>query len=138
MFCTLAAQGSQVWIPGRDLHHSPSQAVAASHIRKMEEVWHRCSLRVTLPQAKRRRLATGVSLGPIFLTKKKKEIREDRFKKKTIRSSIPHCHRTSRIAFHSTIQVLVHVRYTSVAAKLWLGRTSIPLEFPSASLQINI
>ena len=47
-----AAQGSWVQIPGVDLHHSSSHAVVASHIQN------------------RGRLATDVSSGPVFLTKK--------------------------------------------------------------------
>ena len=51
-------------------HCSSSQAVAAAHIQKTEEEWHRCQLSVHLPQAKRGRLAIDLSSGPIFLTKK--------------------------------------------------------------------
>ena len=67
------ARGSWVWIPGVDLH-TFHQAVLWWHpTYKVEEDWHRCYLRDNLPQAKRRRLATDVSLGPIFFTKKTKK-----------------------------------------------------------------
>ena len=40
---------------------------------KIEEDWQRCWLSDYLPQAKGGRLAIGVSSGPIFLTKKKRD-----------------------------------------------------------------
>ena len=55
--------------------HTAHQAMLWGHpIHKVEEDWHRCQLRDHLPQAKRGRLATDVSSGTIFLTKKKKKI----------------------------------------------------------------
>ena len=41
---------------------------------KVEEDWQGCELSDNLPQAKRGRLATDVSSGPIFLTKKEKQL----------------------------------------------------------------
>ena len=60
---------------GSDPRHRPtsSHAVAASHIHKIEEDWYSDNL----PQAKRGRLATDVSSGPVFLTNKKKERKKE-------------------------------------------------------------
>ena len=52
-----------------DLHHSSSHALAVTHIQKIEEDWHGCWLRNNFPQAKRIRLATDVSSGPVSLAK---------------------------------------------------------------------
>ena len=69
----LAAWDSPVWIPGTDLY-TAHQAMLWQHpTYKIERHWHRCCLSDNLPQAKRGRLATDVSSGPIFLTKKKKK-----------------------------------------------------------------
>ena len=55
---------------GTDLHIT-HQAVLWRHpTYKVEEDWHRCSLRDNLPRAKRGRWATDASSGSIFLTKK--------------------------------------------------------------------
>ena len=64
------AQGSQVQIPGMDL--APLIKPCCDGIpHKIEEDWRRCQLSDNLSQAKRGRLATDVSSGPIFLTGKK-------------------------------------------------------------------
>ena len=61
------ARRLQVQIPGTDL--TPLVKPRCGSIpHKIEEDWHRCQLSNNLPQAKRRRLATEVSSGPIFLT----------------------------------------------------------------------
>ena len=66
-----AAPGSQVWIPGADIALLIKPHCGnISH--KTEEDWHRCQLSNSLPQAKRRRLASDVSSGPIFLNTQKK------------------------------------------------------------------
>ena len=60
---TLVAWGAQIWILGVDLH-SAHQAVLWWHpTYKIEEDWHRCSLRANLPQAKGGSLATNVRSG---------------------------------------------------------------------------
>ena len=69
---TSAAQGSWVQTPGMDLYTAHQAMLWWHPTYKMEEDWHRCQLMATLPQAKRGRLATVVSSGPIFLTKKKR------------------------------------------------------------------
>ena len=64
------AWGSQVQIPGMDPHTAGKAVLWWRLTYKVEEDWHRCWLSDNLPQAKRGRLATDISLGPTFLTKK--------------------------------------------------------------------
>ena len=63
----------QVQFLGADIHHSSAAILWREPTCKIEEGWHRCQLRANLPQAKRERLATDGSSGPIFLMKKKEE-----------------------------------------------------------------
>ena len=72
-----AARGSQVWIPGIDLHTTHQAMLWQCPSYKTEEDWHRCQLSDNLPKAERRRLARVVSSGPIILTKKKKNLLVD-------------------------------------------------------------
>ena len=65
------AQGSGIQIPGADLCTTQHAMLWWHPMYKMEEDWHRHQLSDRLPQAKRGRLATDVSSGPIFLSKKK-------------------------------------------------------------------
>ena len=68
------AQCSRVQILGTDL--APLSKPRCGGIpHKVKEDWHRCQLSDNLPQAKRGRLATDVSLGPIFLIKKRERER---------------------------------------------------------------
>ena len=67
---TSAAQGSQVRIPGVELHTAHQAILWRGPTYKTEEDWHRCQLSDSLPQTIRGRLATDVSSGSIFLTKK--------------------------------------------------------------------
>ena len=55
-------------------HCLKSHAVVGSHIRKIEEDWHRCYLCNNLPQAKWERLVTDVSSGSISLTYTQKNL----------------------------------------------------------------
>ena len=66
-----AALGLRVQIPGTDVAQL-IKSHCGSIPRKTEEDWHRSELSNNLPQTKRGRLATDVSLGPLFLTKNKK------------------------------------------------------------------
>ena len=61
-------QGSQVQILDTDLHVALGAMLWQCPTYRVEEDWHRCWLSDNLPQAKRGRLATDVSSGPIFLT----------------------------------------------------------------------
>ena len=66
---TLTAQGLQVQIPAANL--APLIKPCCGGIpHKIEEDWHGCWLSNNFPQANRGILATDVSSGPIFLTKK--------------------------------------------------------------------
>ena len=67
MHSALVALGSRVWILSVDLVQLVKPH-CGSVPHKIEEDWHRCELSDTLPQEKRGRLATDVSLEPIFLT----------------------------------------------------------------------
>ena len=66
MYSSSAAWGSQVQIPGADLLHSLAM-LWRSPTYKIEEDWHRCQLRASLPQAQRGGLETDVSSGQIFI-----------------------------------------------------------------------
>ena len=67
-----AAWGLWVRILGTDLHTTHRAMLWWRHTYKIQEDWHRCELRTNLSQAKRGRLPTSVSSGPIFLTHTKK------------------------------------------------------------------
>ena len=82
MCSALAAQGLQVWIPGVDLHAAHQAMLWWCPTYKMKEDGHRCWLSGNL-QAERGGLATDISSGPIFITKKtKKKIMNHFFFKK--------------------------------------------------------
>ena len=49
----LGGPSLQVWILGGDLLHSPAMLWRCPTYKKVEEHWHRCSLRAELPQAKK-------------------------------------------------------------------------------------
>ena len=63
MLSALAAQGSQVWIPGADLHTTGQAMLWQGPAYRIEEDWHRCWLRVNLPQVKRGALAQMLAQG---------------------------------------------------------------------------
>ena len=63
----LGAQDSQVWILGVNLALLV-KLCCGGVLRKTEEDGQGCQLRGNLPQAKRGRLATDVSSGPILFT----------------------------------------------------------------------
>ena len=65
----LVAQDLWVQILGADLHTAHQAMLWWHPTYKIEEGWHRCSLKDNLPQAKRGRLARDVSSVPIFLNK---------------------------------------------------------------------
>ena len=50
-----AAQGLKVWIPGVDLHTAHQAMLWWRPTYKIEEDWHRCSLRANLPTKKQKK-----------------------------------------------------------------------------------
>ena len=57
----LAAQDSQVWVLGADLHTAHQAMLWRDLTYQIEEHWHRCKLRDNPSQAKRGQLATDAS-----------------------------------------------------------------------------
>ena len=120
---TSVAWRSQVWIPGADLHTTHLAMLWWCPTCKIEEDWYRCQLRINVPQAKRGRLVTDVSSGPVFLTKIKKRKQASRL---TVQHIRPWYSRQSK-SLNSEFELFQFNCSICIWLPMWLQLRYLPL-----------